>query len=153
MGTAIYVLHVLLAFAAVAFLIVPGSFLESVARTHDVPLIRKTFGIMSFHGKVGGPLAFLLLPIGIWLAVLYGIPLTSGWLIATYVLYAVVIAIGIGYHTRRERTIGMLAAKSPDDAPSAELSAVLDDPLALPMNIVSAILWALLIWLMTARPF
>lgn len=153
MGIAVYVLHVLLAFAAVAFLIVPGSFLESVARTHDVPLIRKTFGLMSFHGKIGGPLAFLLLPIGIWLAVLYGIPLTSGWLIATYVLYVVVIAIGIGYHTRRERTIGMLAAQSPDGAPSAELSAVLDDPLALPMNITSAILWAALIWLMTARPF
>lgn len=153
MGIAVYVLHVLLAFAAVAFLVVPGSFLESVARTHDVPLIRKTFGLMSFHGKIGGPLAFLLLPIGIWLAVLYGIPLTSGWLIATYVLYVVVIAIGIGYHSRRERTIGMLAATSPDGAPSAELSAVLDDPLAVPMNITSAILWAALVWLMTARPF
>lgn len=153
MSTAVYVLHVLLAFAAVAFLVVPGVFLESVARTRDVGLIRKTFGLMSFHGKIGGPLALLLLPIGIWLAISYGISLTSGWLIASYVLYAVVIAVGIGYHSRRERTIGVLSAKSPDGAPSAELSAVLDDPLALPMNIASAVLWGLLIWLMAARPF
>lgn len=153
MSTAVYVLHVLLAFAAIAFLVVPGAFLESVARTRDVPLIRKTFGLMSFHGKIGGPLAILLLPIGIWLAVLYGIPLTSGWLIASYVLYALVVGIGVGYHSRRERTIGLLSAKSPEGAPTAELSTALDDPLALPMNVASAVLWTLLIWLMAARPF
>ncbi|HKE37761.1 MAG TPA: DUF2269 family protein [Candidatus Baltobacteraceae bacterium] len=153
MSTAVYVLHVLLAFAAVAFLIVPGVFLEFVAHTHDVPFIRKAYGLMSFHGRIGGPLAFLLLPVGIWLAALYGIPLTAGWLIASYVVYAAIITLGVGYHTRRERTIGMLSAKSSDDAPSPELSAALDDPLAQPMNVASALLWAVIIWLMTARPF
>ena len=38
--------------------------LELVARTHDVPFIRKTYGVGAFHGKIGGPLAILILPLG-----------------------------------------------------------------------------------------
>lgn len=153
MNTAVYALHVLLAFAAVAFLVVPGAFLELVAQTRDVPFIRKAFGLMSFHAKIGGPLALLLLPVGIWLAIVYAIPLMSGWLVASYVLYAVVMAIGIGYHSRRERQIGMSAAASPEGAPSPELTALIDDPLARPMTVASSILWIAIIWLMIARPF
>lgn len=151
---AVYVLHVVVAFAAVAFLVVPALFLELAAQTHDVPFIRKAYGLMSFHGRIGGPLALLLFPIGLWLAVLYGIPLASGWLVATYVLYAVLMALGIGYHSRREIRIGKLAAAvGPDGTPPQELSAILDDPLARPMMIVSSTLWIVLIWLMVARPF
>lgn len=151
---AVYVLHVVLAFAAVAFLVVPALFLELVAQTHDIPFIRKAYGLMTFHGRIGGPLAILLLPIGIWLAVLYGIPLGSGWLIASYVLYVVLMAAGIGYHSRREIRIGKLsAAVGPDGAPPPELFAVIDDPLARPMMVVSSTLWIVLIWLMVAKPF
>lgn len=153
MGTAVYVLHVLLAFAAVAFLVVPGLFLEYVARTRDVPFIRKAYALMSFHGRIGGPLAVLILPIGIWLAVAYGIALTSRWLIASYVVYAFILVIGIGYHMRREIRIGALSAVSPDGAPSPELEKAIDDPRAGIMLTVSAILWVCAIWLMVARPF
>jgi uncharacterized membrane protein len=152
MSTAVYTLHVMLAFAAVAFLVVPGLFLEYVARTHDVPFIRKAYALMSFHGRIGGPLAMLILPVGIWLAVAYGIPLTSRWLVASYVIYLFIMAIGLGYHMRREMRIGALSAAS-SDAPSAELEKAIDDPRAGIMMAVSVLLWILAIWLMVARPF
>ena len=153
MSTPIYLLHVLLAFAAVAFLIVPGLYLEHVARTHDVPFIRKAYALMAFHGRIGGPLALLLLPVGIWLAIAYGVPLTSKWLIASYVVYTLIMVTGIGYHSRREITIGKLAAVSPDGAPSPELAKAIDDPKAGTMMATSLLLWVVIIWLMVAKPF
>ncbi|MBV8153876.1 MAG: DUF2269 family protein [Candidatus Eremiobacteraeota bacterium] len=145
--------HVVVAFAAVAFLVIPGVMLEIAAHTHDVPFIRKAYGIGSFHGKIGGPLAILILPLGVAAAWTAGIPLGSGWLIVSYVTYAVVIAIGIGYHMRRELRIAALSQTSPDAAPSPELLAALDDPLNQPMLWISAILWIALIALMVAKPF
>lgn len=153
MNSTAYVLHVVVAFAAVAFLVVPALFLELAARTYDVAFIRKAYGLMSFHGRIGGPLALLILPVGIWLALAYGIPLTSGWLVVSYVVYGALIATGIGYHMRREMKIGSLAGASPDGAPSAGLLAAIKDPLATPMMIFSPILWIVLIWLMVVRPF
>jgi len=57
--TTIYFLHVLFAFAAIAFLVVPGLMLEMAARTRDVPFIRRAFQLGKFHGQIGGPLALL----------------------------------------------------------------------------------------------
>lgn len=153
MSTAVLLLHVLLAFAAVALLIVPGLFLEYVAHTRDVPFIRKAFRLMSFHGRIGGPVALLILPVGIWAAIVYGIPLTSRWLVASYVIYALLMISGIGYHSRREITIGKLSAVSPDGAPSPELEKAIGDPKAGIMMTVSLLMWICLIWLMVAKPF
>ncbi len=82
-----------------------------------------------------------------------GIPLNAGWLIAAYVVFVVVVSCGMGYHARREMRIAALAEVSPDDAPSPELAAAIDDPVAVPVFWASGILWILLIWLMVARPF
>ena len=154
MGVSIVVfLHVLVGFAAVGFLVVPGAIMETVAHTRDVPLIRKAFAAGAFHGKIGGPLAFLILPLGIWAAWVAGIPLGSGWLVASYVTYVVLIAIGVGYHMRREIRIGALAQTSADAAPSPELAAVIGDPLSGPMMWTSAVLWTALIALMVFKPF
>lgn len=152
-GSIVVALHVLTAFAAVAFLIVPGWILEKVAHTHDIALIRKTYSLAMFHGKVGGPLAILILPLGLAAATTNGIPLTSGWLVASYVVYALVVAIGIGYHMRREIRIAGMAAATSGDNISPELTTVIDDPLAPVMSWTSAILWTLLILLMVLKPF
>jgi uncharacterized membrane protein len=146
-------LHVLVAFAAIGFLVIPGLMLEIAARTHDVPFILKAYAAGSFHGRIGGPLAILILPLGIAAAWTAGIPLGSGWLIASYVIYAVVIALGIGYHMRRELRIARLSRTSQDAAPSPELMAALEDRLNQPMLWISAILWTALIALMVIKPF
>ena len=58
-------LHVFAAFAAVGFLVVPGLMLEIATGTRDVPFVRKAYGIGSFHGRIGGPVALSILPLGI----------------------------------------------------------------------------------------
>lgn len=149
----IYFLHVLLAFAAIALLVVPGLMLEMVAHARDVAFIRRMYALGGFHGRIGGPLALLTAIVGFIVAWRLGIPLNAGWLIAAYVVFVVVMAIGIGYHTRRELRIAGLAQASPVDAPSPELAAAIDDRMASPMAWLSALLWAGLIWLMVAKPF
>ena len=153
MVTVVYFLHVLLAFTAIAFLVVPGLILEMAARTKDVPFIRRLFRLASFHGRVGGMIALLTAIAGLIVAWRLGIPLNTGWLIAAYAIFVVVVILGMGYHGRREIRIAALAEASPDNAPSPELTAAIDDPLAVPIFWASGILWILLIWLMVARPF
>jgi uncharacterized membrane protein len=152
MVTVVYFLHVLLAFAAIAFLVVPGLMLELAARTKDVRFIRRSFMLGSFHGRVGGIVALLTAIVGFAVAWKLGIPLNAGWLIAGYVVFVVLLILGFGYHARREIRIGRLAQASPNDAPSPELIAAVDDPMAIPIFWASGILWILLIWLMVARP-
>lgn len=149
----VYFLHVLLAFVTIALLVVPGLMLEMVARTRDVAFIRRMYALGSFHGRLGGPLAILTAIVGFVVAWRYGIPLNSGWLLTAYVTFVIVVAIGVGYHTRRELLIVRLAQASPVDAPSPELTAAIDDRSATPMFWVSGLLWAFLIWLMVAKPF
>lgn len=151
--TLVYFLHVLFAFAAIAFLVVPGLMLEMAARTGDVRLIRSMFRVGRFHGQIGGPVALLTAIAGLVLGWRAGIPLNSGWLIAAYVAFVLVIGLGIGYHARREMRIAALALASPDAAPSAELTSAINDPLCRPAYWASGILWIVLIWLMVARPF
>jgi uncharacterized membrane protein len=153
MRTSIYFLHVLLAFAAIAFLVIPGLMLEMAARTRDVIFIRRAFALGKFHGQIGGPTAILTAIVGFIIAWRSQIPLASGWLIVAYVAFVLVIVLGIGYHARRELRIGELAQKSPETAPSAELSAAIDDPTSVPAMWVSAVLWVAIIWLMVAKPF
>ena len=148
-----YFLHVLLAFTAIALLVVPGLMLEMVARTRDVAFIRRMYALSSFHGRIGGPMALLTAIVGFVVAWRYGIPLNSRWLVAAYVAFILVMALGIGYHTRRELRVAALAQASPVDAPSPELAAAIDDRLATPMSWLSGLLWVALIWLMVVKPF
>lgn len=153
MSTTLVVIHVLLAFAAVAFLVVPGAMLEMAAYTNDVPYIRKAYALGVFHGKIGGPVVVLAGVLGLLAAWHLAIPLTSGWLVAAYISFAVGLALGIGYHFRRENRILALAQRSPTTQPSAELAAAIADPLARPMLWISGLNWIFIIWLMVARPF
>jgi uncharacterized membrane protein len=149
----IYFLHVLFAFAAIAFLVVPGTMMEMAAHTRDVPFIRETFKLGKFHAQVGGPLALLAAVVGLILAWRSGVGLTAGWLVASYIVFVLIMVLGIGYHARREMRIGSLAQASPDGAPTPELAAAIDDPFSRPAAWASALLWILLIWLMVAKPF
>lgn len=146
-------LHVLVAFAAIAFLVVPGWMLVAASRSRDVAFIRRTFALGAFHGRVGGPLALLAGLLGFGAAASMGVPLNAGWLVASYVVYAVVMVIGIAYHMRWEIRVAKLAQASPEGTASGDLAEAIADPLGLPMLWLSAVLWIALIYLMVARPF
>ena len=145
--------HVLVAVAAISFLVVPGAMLVSAARTRDVAFIRRVFALGAFHGQVGGALLLLAGILGLIVAIVAGIPLGAGWLIASYVVYALLVILGIGYHARWEMRVAKLAQASPDAEPSPELAALIDDPLQTPMLWLSALLWVSIVYLMVAKPF
>jgi len=149
----ILAVHVLIAFAAIAFLVVPGWMLFAAARSRDVAFIRRTFALGAFHGRIGGPLALLAGLLGFGAAPAMGVPLNAGWLVASYVVYAAAMAVGIGYHMRWEIRVAKLAQASPDGTASGELAEAIADPLGMPMFWLSAVLWIALIYLMVARPF
>ena len=69
------------------------------------------------------------------------------------VAFGAMLVIGIGYHMRWEIRVLKLALASPDDAPSTELTAAIDDTLGVPMLWVSALLWIAIVYLMVAKPF
>jgi hypothetical protein len=148
-----YFLHVLFAFVAISLLVVPGLILEMAAHTRDVPFIRRIYQLMSFHGKIGGPVAILTALLGLVAVWRSNMSFGAGWLIAGYVVFALIMALGFGYHMLREIRIAALAQKSPDAAPSPDLAAAISDPLAVPLLWVSTLLWTFLIWLMSAKPF
>lgn len=151
-GLFVFALHVVVAFAAVGFLVVPGAILERVAHTRDVALIRKCYPLASFHGKIGGILSLLVWPLGFAAAMTNGIPLNALWLILAYVAFAIATVVGFGYHARREIAIGKLAALCTGDIPSPELEKAIADPLAGPMMAVSSLLWLFIIWIMVTKP-
>ena len=105
-------LHVLVAFAAIAFLVVPGWMLVVAARSNDVAFIRRTFALGAFHGRMGGPLALLAGLLGFGAAAAAGVPLNAGWLVASYVVYAAAMIVGIAYHMRWEIRVFRLAQAS-----------------------------------------
>jgi hypothetical protein len=152
-GLVILIFHVFLAFTAVAFLLVPGYLLAAVARTDDVKSIRRIFSVGMFHGRVGGIIGVLTAIFGLAAAPFYGIPYNAGWMIASYVLFAAILAIGIGYHARWEMRVLALANQSPADAPSAELRAAIHDRLNPVMGGITTLLFAAILFLMLTRPF
>jgi uncharacterized membrane protein len=118
-----------------------------------VNAIRAAYAIAAMRGKIFGPLAVVTALIGFWVASTTGIPLNSGWLVASYVVFVVLMLIGFGFHARKEVSIYNLAMASPENAPSAELNAAIHDPLEVPMGIASTLLWIALFYLMIAKPF
>ena len=146
-------LHALIAVFAFGMLMVPGLIFERIAETGDVRTIRSVFAIATKRAQIGGPLVFLAGFIGLWLVHQMGFAWNSGWLIASYACFIGIVVLGIGYHARWENKVYELALASPDDAPSAELRAVIDQPNRRSIGYMSAALWLAILYLMVAKPF
>jgi len=149
-SVAIHAILGIIAFGALQF---PSLVFTRIAHSENVGAIRTAYSVAATRGKIFGPLAVVVALIGFWVASVNGIPLNSGWLIASYAVFVVLMLIGFGFHARKEVTIYNLAMASPLDAPSPELKAAIHDPLETPMGIASSLLWIALFYLMIAKPF
>lgn len=146
-------LHVfvgLIAFGALPF---SGLFFNMMAKNANVSTIRSVYTVAAFRGKAFGPLGVITGLLGFWVASVMGIPLSSGWLIATYVAWGLLIVIGFGYHARMDSKILALAQASSGEQPSPELHAAIHNPLETVMGMVSMFLWLFIFYLMFAKPF
>jgi uncharacterized membrane protein len=119
-------LHIAFMFTAVAGTVFPEVFLHFVANTREPRTIATVAHIAERIGKVlpvffiGGAIFGLITA---WTGEL---DFTAPWLLATYVLFVTALAVGILFSdpwVARLRT----AAVASGDAPSSELSAVIDE--------------------------
>jgi uncharacterized membrane protein len=116
-------------------------------------VIRSCFSLAVTRGKIFGPLTMVAALFGIWVAFQMGIPLNTGWLIASYIVFVLLFIIGVGFHARWEVKVLALAQASPLDAPTPELMTAIHDPLEAALHWVSVALWIALFYFMIAKPF
>ena len=138
-------LHVLLAFAVVAAIVI-YTYLVVVGRSVDLPSEAvRLFGISRVADVLVNVAMAGLLLLGIWLAIdADAYQPWDGWLIAAYVLWALFAELGRRagkiFNAARDRARELVAAGS--DAPSPELNAMLRSPagLALQLALIALVL-------------
>lgn len=70
----------------------------------------------------------------------------------TYAAVVLLILIGVTVHRGWADRCGRMAAASPDDKPSPDLIAAINDPMARAAGPVSGLLWILILAMMVFRP-
>jgi hypothetical protein len=145
--------HIAAMFAAVSIFVGQGMLEGAVARSGDVPALRRVLAAEDRFAPIGGGLYLLGIVLGIVTALAGGFDLLEPWLVIGYVLAAAVIVNAFAYHIPTANRLKALAAESPDEAPSPELRAAVDAPLGAVMIIVDSIVWLALIFVMVVKPF
>jgi hypothetical protein len=146
-------LHILTMFLAVAISVGPEVFDRLAIRTRDVPTIRAAFGL---HGRVALaiPALFLLgAALGVVAALTGGFNPFEPWLLIAYGLFVLALVNGGAVLGRWGEKVGTLAAASPAEAPSAELTAAIDDPRMAVAFWVELLLVAAVVFDMVIKPF
>ncbi len=146
-------LHVATMFAAVAASLGPGYLLHHIGRTGDVPTIRRVFALAAPLGKA--------IPILFTSGAALGIVaiFTNGWnpfepfLVIAYVMFAMAAVTGSTVNGPWQRRVTQLAAESPDDAPSPELTAALNDPRMAAIDWFDRLIIVAFIFDMVVKPF
>lgn len=144
--------HVFIALFAFGTLPFPGLYFIQIAQGADVATVRRVSRIATARGKIGGPCLILAAALGFWAASSLGIPLGAHWLIAAYVLFAVLFVTGFGYFARREARIAALAESAPDGAPTGELANLLTDATAMRIGYLDLLVWAAIFYVMIFKP-
>jgi hypothetical protein len=144
--------HILAVLVAFAFTTGVGITLTAIANTKDVPAIRTAVRVMRPFNAAGGILLLVGVIIGFGAAQMAGLPLTTLWLIVTYVAVALLLYFGLGVHMPWIAKLRAASAASPDDRPSAELQAVIDNAFVRAAGPISGLLWIVILVMMVFRP-
>jgi hypothetical protein len=146
-------LHVATMFTAVAMALGPAYLLQRIGRQADVPTIRRSFALAA-------PI-FKAIPILFTSGAALGIVaiFTNGWnpfepfLLIAYVMFVMATVVGITMDAPWEKRVTRLAAESPDDAPSPELTAALHDPRMKWVNWFDRLIILAFVFDMIVKPF
>jgi uncharacterized membrane protein len=145
--------HLLGALLFVAGIILAGVAFEAARRRQRPADIALLLGLTRVGVALVGIGALLVLGFGLWLVHLGGFGYGAGWIDAAIVLYLAALALGaIG--GRRPKQARWLATRlAAEDVPaSAELRALLNDPLSLAANYTSAAAVLAILVLMVFQP-
>jgi hypothetical protein len=145
--------HIAAMFAAVSIFVGQGMLEGAVARSGDVRALRRVLAAEDAFTPIGGGIFLLGIAFGVVTALTGGLDLTEPWLIAGYVLTAVILILAFAYHAPTSNRLKALAAASADDAPSKELRAAMDAPIGRVVNVLDGLVWLGVIFVMVVKPF
>src|SRR6266508_6998310 len=140
--------HIASMFAAVSIFVGQGLLEGADARSGDVRALRRVLAAEDRFAPLGGGLYLLGVVLGVITALVGDFDLTQPWLLIGYVLAAVILINGFAYHIPTANKLKTLAESSPEDAPSAELSAAIHAPIGPAMNAFDSLVWLALIFVM-----
>jgi uncharacterized membrane protein len=95
---ALKLVHILLAIVAVGFNATYGVWLARAARDPDHRLFALR-GIKTLDDRFANPAYVLLILSGLAMVAVSGIPLGTFWIAAALVLYAILVAVGLGFYS------------------------------------------------------
>jgi hypothetical protein len=146
-------LHIATMFTAVAVTIGPWLLLRRVGRSRDVPAIRRTFASSAPITRFVPILYMLGAALGIVAIFTNGFNPFQPFLLIAYGLFILATVVGIVVTEPWLKRVTQAAAESPDTAPSAELSAALDDPKVRVIDWFDPLIILAFIFDMVVKPF
>lgn len=145
-------LHVLTMFAAVTLAMAPELILHGVARTGNVQAIRTFSSVIGPFARLT-PVVFVVGAIFGLLAAAFGqMDFFRPWLLATYVIFVVAMAVGGLLSGPWAVQVAQAAFASPDHAPSAELQAAIRDRRGVASSGILATAIVVIVFLMVVKP-
>jgi uncharacterized membrane protein len=146
-------LHIAFMFVAVSIFVGQGMLSGAVARSGDVPALRRVLAAEDRFAPIGGAMFILGVVFGFLTAITGDFDLTQTWLLIAYALTLFILVNGLTYHRSQAEKLKAAAAASPNDQPSDELRAIAGAPSVAVMNSIDGIAWLAIIYVMVAKPF
>ena len=144
--------HVLFVFVAFAFTTGVGVVMAAIARSADPRAIRVAVRAGRPMTIVGGVLLLLAVVVGFATTAKMQVPLSAPWLVAAYIMAAVLLLVGPLVFAPWLARLGAAAQASPDDRASAELIAVANARAPAIAGPVSGLMWLGLLYVMFFKP-
>jgi uncharacterized membrane protein len=146
-------LHIASMFLAVSIFVGQGMLSGAVARSGDVVAVRRVLAAEDRFAPLGGVMFLLGIVFGFLTAITANFDLTRTWLLIAYALALFILVNGLTYHRRQAERLKAAAAGGTKGRPSSELRAIAGAPSAAVMNVIDAVAWLAIIYVMVAKPF
>jgi uncharacterized membrane protein len=145
--------HLLGALLFIAGIILAGVAFEAARRRQQPAEIALLLGLTRVGVVLVGIGALLVLGFGLWLVHLGGFGYGAGWVDAAIALYLAALVLGATGGRRPKQARQLATRLAGEDAPaSAELRALINDPLSLAANYTSAAAVLAILVLMVFKP-
>lgn len=145
-------LHIAFIFSGIALIYGTEILLHRIGGSGDTRSIRTAFGMAKPVAMVGPAIFWVGVGFGITAGVVNGYNLLAPWLLATYVLVAVLLVAGLTITVPWMNRVGVLAAAEPDGPASPELAAALHDGRATALMWASIVVDVAIVGLMVFKP-
>jgi uncharacterized membrane protein len=142
-------IHIAAMFLAVSIFVGQGMLVGGVARSGDVAALKRVVAAEERFAPVGGASFLVGIVFGFITAITGDLDLTQTWLVISYAIAAFILVNGLTYH--RAQSEKLKAAVEAGDGDRAR--ALAGAPSATLMNVVDALAWLAIIYLMVAKPF